>query len=267
MTRYQRAIRRTLGAAAVLASVGCNDFLTVENPNVVDVSAIDPVKDATTLALSAQQNFASQTPGASTVEAVDLQDLIAFANGFDVGLAGALGQLLSLAQSVMTNVGVPELMRRLDSLQRGTARNPPNAAESRALAFVRAPSLAAAAELLSELRALPNVRVHRPAILYGALKALRDASAGTVATSWSPTMISVGIVIFSSCSVTPARVITPVTARVMPMRSFAIIFLFHSCLSAVRVGSFRNFLPNMIPITWSATTPSPIQRAMMFSIR
>lgn len=58
MTTYQRAIRRTLGAAAVLASVGCTDFLTVENPNVVDVSAIDPVKDATTLALSAQQNFA-----------------------------------------------------------------------------------------------------------------------------------------------------------------------------------------------------------------
>ncbi len=130
---------------------------------------------------AAQQNFASQTPGASTVEAVDLQDLIAFANGLDLGSAGALSQLLSLAQSVMTNVGVPELTRRLDSLQRGTARNPPNAAESRALAFVRAPSLAAAAELLSELRALPNVRVHRPAILYGALKALRDASAGTVA--------------------------------------------------------------------------------------
>ena len=31
-----------------------------------------------------QQNFASQTPGASTVEAVDLQDLIAFGNSFDV---------------------------------------------------------------------------------------------------------------------------------------------------------------------------------------
>lgn len=58
MTTYQRAFGRMLGAAAVLASVGCNDFLTVENPNVVDVSAIDPVKDATTLALSAQQNFA-----------------------------------------------------------------------------------------------------------------------------------------------------------------------------------------------------------------
>jgi hypothetical protein len=33
---------------------------------------------------AAQQNFASQTPGASTVEAVDLQDLIAFASSFDM---------------------------------------------------------------------------------------------------------------------------------------------------------------------------------------
>ncbi|MEO6446267.1 MAG: hypothetical protein ABIZ91_19890 [Gemmatimonadaceae bacterium] len=58
MTTFQRASWRMLGAAALLASVGCNDFLTVENPNVVDISAIDPVKDASTLANSAQQNYA-----------------------------------------------------------------------------------------------------------------------------------------------------------------------------------------------------------------
>lgn len=145
---------------------------------------VSPIADGRVLIIAdsrnraTQQNFASQTPGASTVEAVDLQDLIAFANSFDVGSADALGQLLALAQSVMTNVGVPELTRRLESLQRGTARNPPNEAESRALTFMGAPSLAAAAALLSDLRALPNVRVHRPAILYGALKALRDACLG-----------------------------------------------------------------------------------------
>ncbi|MDX1751096.1 MAG: UvrD-helicase domain-containing protein [Methylophaga sp.] len=129
---------------------------------------------------AAQQKFASQTPGASTVEAVDLQDLIAFASSFDVGSPNALEQLLRLAQSVMTNVGVAELMRRLESLARGTARNPPTDAESRALEFRHAPSLVAAAALLSELLAMPNVRVHRPAILYGVLKALREASSGTV---------------------------------------------------------------------------------------
>lgn len=127
-----------------------------------------------------QQNFASQTPGASTVEAVDLQDLIAFCSSFDIRSPDALGQILALAQSVMTNVGVAELNRRLESLSRGTARNPPTEAESRALEFGRAPSLATAIALLSELRALPNVRVHRPAILYCVLKALREASAGTI---------------------------------------------------------------------------------------
>jgi len=58
MTTYQRAFGRLLGAAAVLASAGCNDFLVVDNPNVVDISALDPVRDAATLAASAQQNFA-----------------------------------------------------------------------------------------------------------------------------------------------------------------------------------------------------------------
>ncbi len=58
MTTFQRASRRMLGAATLLASVGCTDFLTVQNPNVIDVSAIDPVKDAATLANSVQQNYA-----------------------------------------------------------------------------------------------------------------------------------------------------------------------------------------------------------------
>jgi hypothetical protein len=58
MTTNKRAFGRLLGAIAVLGSVGCNDFLAVDNPNVVDVSALDPVNDAVTLANSAQQNFA-----------------------------------------------------------------------------------------------------------------------------------------------------------------------------------------------------------------
>ncbi|ARB45723.1 UvrD-helicase domain-containing protein [Alloalcanivorax xenomutans] len=129
---------------------------------------------------SAQQNFASQTPGASTVEAVDLQDLIVFCSSFDVFAQDALGRLLTFVKSVMTNAGVSELIRRMETLMRGTARNPPNEAEQLALEFRHTPSLAAAAALLSALRALPNVRVHRPAIFYGVLKALREASTGIV---------------------------------------------------------------------------------------
>jgi len=127
-----------------------------------------------------QQNFASQTPGASTVEAVDLHDLIAFCSSFDIHSPDSLGRILALAQSVMTHVGIPEMTRHLASLKRETARNPPTKAESCALEFERVPSLARAAALLSELRELPNVRVHRPAIFYGVLKALRQASVGII---------------------------------------------------------------------------------------
>ena len=134
---------------------------------------------------SIQQKFASCTPGASTVEAVDLQDLITFGNTFEVLSQGALAQLLELAQSVMTNVKVTELTRRLDSLNRGTAKNPPSMLERCALMFQRTPSIATAATLLSELSAMPNVRVHRPAILYGVLKALRGASTGTLSLAES----------------------------------------------------------------------------------
>jgi len=128
---------------------------------------------------ASQQSFANQTPGASTVEAVDLQDLIAFGNSFDVASAGALRQLLALAQSVMTNVSVAELTQR-ESLAQGTARNPSSSVESCALELLRAPSITAAATLMSELREMPNVRLYRPVIFYSVLKALRGASAGNI---------------------------------------------------------------------------------------
>lgn len=46
-------------AAAALVLSGCNDWLTVPNPTVIDANQLDPVADAPVLALSAQQNFAS----------------------------------------------------------------------------------------------------------------------------------------------------------------------------------------------------------------
>lgn len=58
MTTYKHASRRLLGAAALAATAACSEFVTVDNPNVIDISAIDPVRDAATLANSAQQNYA-----------------------------------------------------------------------------------------------------------------------------------------------------------------------------------------------------------------
>ena len=47
------------GAAALISATACTDFLSVDNPNVIDADNIDPVADAATLANSAQQNFAA----------------------------------------------------------------------------------------------------------------------------------------------------------------------------------------------------------------
>lgn len=127
-----------------------------------------------------QQNVASQTPGAVTIEAVDLRDFSAFGRTFDIAAAGALDSLLAFAQNTMTNLGVAEFSRRLDALTRGTARNPPSPAESAALAFSRAPSFAGAADLLQRLRDQADVRAHRPEIMRGAVKALRLAAAGGI---------------------------------------------------------------------------------------
>jgi hypothetical protein len=49
----------TVAAAGALSLVGCENWLTVKDPTVIDADVLDPVADAPTLALSAQQNFAS----------------------------------------------------------------------------------------------------------------------------------------------------------------------------------------------------------------
>jgi DNA helicase-2/ATP-dependent DNA helicase PcrA len=120
-----------------------------------------------------QRQFASQTPGAVTVEAVDLRDLIAFAQTFDLAAPDALERLAEFAQGMMTNVGAADLLRRVQSLIRGTARNPPTDAEMAALGFVRSPSYRAAIDLLVEIGREGGVRTHRPAVMRACIKALQ----------------------------------------------------------------------------------------------
>lgn len=56
--KLMRTLARTLVAVGAIASAGCSDWLTVPDPTVIDVNALDPVADAPLLAGSAQQNFA-----------------------------------------------------------------------------------------------------------------------------------------------------------------------------------------------------------------
>ena len=57
--RTLRCYACTAVAAAALLLGGCTDWLSVDNPGVIDQGALNPVADAPTLARSAQQNFAS----------------------------------------------------------------------------------------------------------------------------------------------------------------------------------------------------------------
>ena len=77
-----------------------------------------------------RRQMASQTPGATAVEPVDLADLTSFGQQFDLQAADALTRLVNFASDVMTQVGVATLLARLDSLRRGTARNPATPAEA-----------------------------------------------------------------------------------------------------------------------------------------
>ena len=57
-----RAFKRIAGTAIVAGALllgGCSDWLSVENPSVIDEDVIDPVAEANLLARSAQQNFAA----------------------------------------------------------------------------------------------------------------------------------------------------------------------------------------------------------------
>jgi hypothetical protein len=120
-----------------------------------------------------QRQFASQTPGAITVEAVDLRDLVAFARRLDLASGDALGLVAGFAQKVMTNVGADDLVRRVQSLSRGTARNAPSDVEIAALSFVQNPSHRLAAELLVEIGKEGGVRTYRPAVLRACIQALQ----------------------------------------------------------------------------------------------
>lgn len=119
-----------------------------------------------------RHQIASRTPGAITVEAVELKDLISFARNFDPAAPDALDRLVQFAQSVMINVGAGELVRRVESLMRGTARKPPSGVERTALTFVETPSYSAARNLLAAISRERDVRAHRPAVLKACLKAM-----------------------------------------------------------------------------------------------
>lgn len=123
-----------------------------------------------------QRFIASVTPGATTIEAVDLRDLTQFSRTFDPLSPTALDKLLDFSGEMMTNLGLAELKRRIETLTAGRERKGVTPSEAAVLDFVMAPSIGAALNVLCTFEATQNVRVFRPEILSVCKAAMEMAS-------------------------------------------------------------------------------------------
>lgn len=124
-----------------------------------------------------QRQFASQTPGATAVESVDLRDLVGFAQTLNLKSAKALNQVVAFAENVMTNVGGTGLLKRVESLKAERNRKVATDLESSAVRFSDSPTYQGVRELLGAMGEQPGVRSHRPGILRGCIRALQMAEA------------------------------------------------------------------------------------------
>ena len=120
----------------------------------------------------------SQTPGAMTVESVDLRDLVSFAGQFDLRGGRPLSQLVEFASSVMTGVGAAALLPRVEVLRSGRARTPPTPAEAEAVSFLGEPTMERALRVLAAFSSQPGSRVYRPEVLHGCQLAMQSAAGG-----------------------------------------------------------------------------------------
>lgn len=125
-----------------------------------------------------RHQFTSQTPGATSVEAVDLGDLVGFCRRFDLDAADALDKLVNFAAEIMTQVGATNLVNRVHTIRQGRARTPPTPAEAAAVEFATTPTMGLAMNLVEQLENQAHARVYRPEMLHCLKSALRAASTG-----------------------------------------------------------------------------------------
>ncbi len=76
----------------------------------------------------------------------------------------------------MTNVGAGDMLRRVDTLNRGTARKEPTEVEIAAIAFQCDPTHKRIADLLVAINKEAGVRSYRPAVLRACMRSLQLCS-------------------------------------------------------------------------------------------
>ena len=127
------------------------------------------------LNVRSRHQLTMQTPGATSVEAVDLKDLVQFSRQFDLTSPNALRHLAEFSTSLMTEVRMTNLLARVETIRGGKARTPPTAAEAAAVGFVAQPGYKTAVVLLEAFANQIGARVYRPELLYCCISALRAA--------------------------------------------------------------------------------------------
>lgn len=123
-----------------------------------------------------QQRIAMQTPGAVTVEAVDLTDLTDFAAGVVLDRPGDLEHVLSFASQLTTQVSKDELIKRVAVLERGAGRKDATASELAAIDYKVTGSAQNLIDLFKALENNPGARTYRPEILRVCINALRSSA-------------------------------------------------------------------------------------------
>lgn len=126
-----------------------------------------------------RHDIASKTPGATVVEAVDMDTLTQFGARFSPATDDAVAQLLTFASELMTGVGSPVLLRRLETLKAGRAQKPATVAEQAALNLEQMPTWSTAEALLLALTEQEGVRIYRPEIYYCCVSAMQVAAVGS----------------------------------------------------------------------------------------
>ncbi|MDO5758891.1 MAG: hypothetical protein Q4P24_15715 [Rhodobacterales bacterium] len=120
--------------------------------------------------------LAKQTPGAVTVEAVDLTDVTDFAREVDLVAPGDLEAALDFAFAVMTGVDREGIAARATTIAAARHRAPPEAHELAAIRYQEVGDDASLIALFDALEAAQGARTFRPEILRTCIKALRSTS-------------------------------------------------------------------------------------------
>lgn len=126
-----------------------------------------------------QRIFASRIAGAITVEAVDLRDLVQFANTLDIDADEALRTIANFADELVTNFGANGFISRINTIMKGAARKDANPAEAAGIRFLANPTYANIRDILVEIQNLPGVKVYRPDVLRCCIRALNTCSETT----------------------------------------------------------------------------------------